>query len=388
MNIHEYQAKRLMREAGVPVPEGFLVTDAAEVQGAMQRLAAPKVVLKAQIHSGGRGMAGGVKLAASVDEGEAIAKKLLGSCLVTKQTGPQGKRVSKLYIEAASSIAKEYYLALTLNRARATIDIMFTTEGGMDIEEVAAIHPEKLAVVGIDVAVGVRDFHLRNLVGRFGLPFDERRQIGDIVNHLYRLFLERDCSMLEINPLAVSATGSLFALDAKMSFDDNALFRQPEILKLRDIEEEDPRETRASQFGLNYVAMEGDIACMVNGAGLAMATMDAIKLFGGEPANFLDVGGGANEEAITEAFRILVGDPAVRGIFVNIFGGIMQCDLLAKGILAVTAKVQPKVPLVVRLSGTHAEEGRRLLRSSPMAIEAVDDMAIGARRIVELVGKG
>ena len=385
MNIHEYQAKRLLRESGITVPDGMLVTDASEVKTVMKNLAAAKVVVKAQIHSGGRGLAGGIKLARSVEECEAVVKTMLGMNLVTRQTGPEGKRVNKVYIEAASAIDKEYYLALTLNRATATVDVMFTTQGGMDIEEVAEHHPEKLAIVAIDVVVGVRDFHIRKLLNRFRLDTSEQNQINDIVKKLYRTFLQFDCSMLEINPLAVNDAGRLFALDAKMSFDDNAIFRQKEIGRLRDVAEEDPREARASEFGLNYISLKGNIACMVNGAGLAMATMDVIKLFGGKPANFLDVGGGASETAITEAFRILVSDPSVRGIFINIFGGIMKCDLLAKGILAATSAVKPKVPLVVRLSGTNADQGKKLLEASPLTIVAVDDMASGAKRIVELV---
>ena len=385
MNIHEYQAKQLLRKGGVPVPEGVLVTDPAAVRGALMSLGAAVVVVKAQIHSGGRGLAGGVKLAQNAVECEDIVKDLLGKTLVTRQTGPRGKKVRKLYIEAASDIVREYYLALTLDRERAAIDVVFTTQGGMDIEEVAAKHPDLLSVVTIDVALGVRDFHLRNLLECFGLAQDERQQIGAVIRKAYRIFLDRDCSLIEINPLAVNATGRFFALDAKMSFDDNALFRQPEVSSLRDLDEEDPRETEANQFGLNYVALDGDIACMVNGAGLAMATMDAIKLFGGEPANFLDVGGGASQEAITAAFRILTSDASVKGIFVNIFGGIMKCDLLAAGILEASSKVQPKVPVVVRLSGTNAAQGKKMLAASSLALIPVDDMAVGARRIVELV---
>lgn len=384
MNIHEYQAKLLFRKNGVPVPDGYLAASGIEAEFAMRRLGTPVGVVKAQVHAGGRGKAGGVKLAKSPEECRKIAEEMIGMTLVTHQTGPEGKLVRKVYVEAGSEIAKEYYLALLVDRETASISIMFSTEGGMDIEEVAAKTPEKIVVVNVDPTVGLQSYHLRRIGFAMNLPPEEQKQLGTIIKNLYAMFLKYDYSMLEINPLIVTADGKMFALDGKMNFDDNALYRQKEIEVMRDFDEEDLREIEASKFGLSYIGLDGNIGCLVNGAGLAMATMDIIKHFGGEPANFLDVGGGASQETVTNAFKILLSDSNVKGIFVNIFGGIMKCDIIANGVVAAAKELGLKVPLVVRLEGTNVEKGKEILNQSGLNLVAADDMADGAQKIVEL----
>lgn len=384
MNIHEYQAKELFRKNNVPVPEGYLANSPIEAEFAMKRLGTKVAVVKAQVHAGGRGKAGGVKLVKSPEEAKKITEEMIGMTLVTHQTGPEGKKVHKVYVEAGSDIKKEYYLALTLDRETAGIGIMFSTEGGMDIEEVAEKTPEKIFVVSVDPTTGLRSHHIRALGLSAGLPKEEQRELGKVVKNLYDMFLKYDYSMLEINPLIVDGEGKMFAIDGKMNFDDNALYRQKEIEVLRDFEEEDLREVEASKYGLSYIGLDGNIACLVNGAGLAMATMDIVKHFGGEPANFLDVGGGATQETVTNAFKILLRDEHVKAIFVNIFGGIMKCDIIANGVVAAAKELSLKVPLVVRLEGTNVNEGKEILEKSGLDLVAVSDMAEGAKKVVEL----
>lgn len=384
MNIHEYQAKQLFRENGVPVPAGYLAQTGIEAEFAMRRLGTEVAVVKAQVHAGGRGKAGGVKLAKTPEECRKLTEEMLGMTLVTHQTGPEGKLVRKVYIEAGSKIAKEYYLALLLDRETAGVSIMFSTEGGMDIEEVAEKTPEKIVVVNVDPTIGLQGHHLRKLCFALDLPKNEQKMLSGIVKNLYKMFLKYDYSMLEINPLVVTEDGQMFALDGKMNFDDNALYRQKEVEVFRDFEEEDEREIEASKSGLSYIGLEGNIGCLVNGAGLAMATMDIIKHYGGEPANFLDVGGGASQETVTNAFKILLSDSNVKGIFVNIFGGIMKCDIIANGVVAAAKELGLQVPLVVRLAGTNVEEGKKILNESGLNLVAADDMAEGAKKIVEL----
>lgn len=384
MNIHEYQAKALFRNNGVPTPDGYLATSGIEAEFAMRRLGTKVGVVKAQIHAGGRGKAGGVKLAKTPEECRVLAEQMIGTTLVTHQTGPEGKLVKKVYIEAGSSISKEYYLALLVDRETATISIMFSTEGGMDIEEVAEKTPEKIIVVHVDPTIGLRDHHIRRIAFAMNLPKEEQKELKKVIPSLYRMFLKYDYSMLEINPLVVTDESKMFALDGKMNFDDNALYRQKEIEVLRDFDEEDAREIEASKYGLSYIGLDGNIGCLVNGAGLAMATMDIIKHFGGQPANFLDVGGGASQETVTNAFKILLSDQKVKGIFVNIFGGIMKCDIIASGVVAAARELGLNVPLVVRLEGTNVEEGKRILQESGLNLIAANDMADGARKIVEL----
>lgn len=384
MNIHEYQAKHLFRENGVPVPDGYLAHNGIEAEFAMRRLGSEVAVVKAQVHAGGRGKAGGVKLAKTPEECKALAEEMIGMTLVTHQTGPEGKLVRKVYVEAGSKIEKEYYLAMLLDRETAGISIMFSTEGGMDIEEVAEKTPEKIVVVNVDPTVGLQGHHIRNICFGLDLPKNEQKLLGGIIKNLYKMFLKYDYSMLEINPLVVTEDGKMFALDGKMNFDDNALYRQKEIEVFRDFLEEDEREIEASKSGLAYIGLEGNIGCLVNGAGLAMATMDIIKHYGGSPANFLDVGGGASQETVTNAFKILLSDSNVRGIFVNIFGGIMKCDIIANGVVAAAKELGLEVPLVVRLAGTNVEEGKKILNESGLNLVAADDMAEGAKKIVEL----
>lgn len=384
MNIHEYQAKALFRRNGVPVPDGYLANSGIEAEFAMRRLGTKVGVVKAQIHAGGRGKAGGVKLAKTPEECRELAEQMIGMTLVTHQTGPEGKLVKKVYVEAGSNIVKEYYLALVLDRETATISIMFSTEGGMDIEEVAEKTPEKIIVVKVDPTIGLRDHHMRRIAFAMKLPKEEQKELKKVIPNLYRMFLKYDYSMLEINPLVVTDESKMFALDGKMNFDDNALYRQKDIEVLRDFDEEDSREIEASKYGLSYIGLEGNIGCLVNGAGLAMATMDIIKHFGGQPANFLDVGGGASQETVTNAFKILLSDQNVKGIFVNIFGGIMKCDIIASGVVAAARELGLNVPLVVRLEGTNVDEGKRILEESGLNLVAANDMADGARKIVEL----
>jgi succinyl-CoA synthetase beta subunit len=382
VNIHEFQAKALFAQNGVPVPRGFLAQTPTEAEFAFRRLNSNVAVVKAQIHAGGRGKGGGVKLVKTADECKNTTAKMIGMTLVTHQTGPEGKKVRKVYIEEGSEIVKEYYLALLVDRETASVAIMFSTSGGMDIEEVAEKTPEKIVTVKVDPTTGLQPYHVRNIVQAMRLEKGEAKELGGIIKSLYKMFLKYDFSMLEINPLIVTKDGKMFALDGKMNFDDNSLFRHPEIEVLRDFEEEDEREIEASKFGLSYIGLDGDIGCLVNGAGLAMGTMDIIKHCGGSPANFLDVGGGASQEQVTNAFRILLKDKKVKAIFVNIFGGIMRCDVIANGVVAAAKELGLSIPVVVRLEGTNVQEGRKILETSGIKITAANNMSDGAEKVV------
>ncbi|KIX19357.1 MAG: ADP-forming succinate--CoA ligase subunit beta [Paracoccus sp.] len=395
MNIHEYQAKALLRQYGAPVSEGRIVMKADEAKTCASEMDGPLWVVKAQIHAGGRGKGhfteaaagekGGVRLAKSVEEAEELTRQMLGRTLVTHQTGPAGKQVNRIYIEDGSDIARELYLALLVDRQTSRVSFVASTEGGMDIEEVAEHTPEKIVSFSVDPASGLSDFHGRRVAFALGLEGAQVKQCVALVKNLYRMFIEKDMEMLEINPLIVTPEGQIKCLDAKMGFDNNALYRQPDIMALRDETEEDSKELAASKFDLNYIALDGEIGCMVNGAGLAMATMDIIKLFGAEPANFLDVGGGATTEKVTEAFKIITSDPNVKGILVNIFGGIMRCDIIAEGIIAAVKEVGLQVPLVVRLEGTNVELGKEIIANSGLNVIAADDLKDGAEKIVKAV---
>jgi succinyl-CoA synthetase beta subunit len=386
MNIHEYQAKGLLREYGVGVLPGQVAYTPEEAEAAARALGGPTWVVKAQIHAGGRGKGGGVKLARSVEEVRQLAEQMLGMTLVTHQTGPEGRQVRRVYVEDGGAIARELYLAALIDRAAARLTIMASTEGGVDIEEVAARTPEKIIKVALDPAIGFQPFHGRQIAFGLGL---EGGQVGKAVTFMggvCRAFADLDASLIEINPLVVTEDGDLVALDAKMNFDANALYRQPRVVPLRDLDEEDPHEIEASRHELNYIKLDGNIGCMVNGAGLAMATMDIIKLHGGAPANFLDVGGGANKERVTAAFKLLLSDPKVEGVLINIFGGIMRCDVIAEGIVAAAREVNIGVPLVVRLEGTNVELGKQILGDSGLAITAANDLADAAQKVVAAVG--
>ena len=386
MNIHEYQAKALLRDYGVGVLSGQVAYTPEEAEAAARALGGPIWVVKAQIHAGGRGKGGGVKLARSVEEVRQLADQMLGMTLVTHQTGPEGRQVRRVYVEDGCEIARELYLAALVDRAASRLTLMASTEGGVDIEEVAAKTPEKIIKVAIDPAIGFQPFHGRQIAFGLGL---EGRQVGKAVTFMggvCRAFAELDASLIEINPLVVTEDGELVALDAKMNFDGNALYRQPKVVQLRDLDEEDPHEIEASRHELNYIKLDGNIGCMVNGAGLAMATMDIIKLHGGAPANFLDVGGGANKERVTAAFKLLLSDPKVEGVLINIFGGIMRCDVIAEGIVAAAREVNIGVPLVVRLEGTNVELGKQILGDSGLAITAASDLADAAQKVVAAVG--
>jgi succinyl-CoA synthetase beta subunit len=385
MNIHEHQAKTLLAEFGVPVPRGYPAFSVEEAVAAAEKLGGPVWVVKAQIHAGGRGKGGGVKLARSIDEVRAEATKMLGMTLVTHQTGPKGRVVRRLYVEEGAAIAKEYYLSLLVDRETSRVAVVASTEGGMDIEEVAHSTPERITTFTVDPATGVWPHHGLQLTEALGLTGDTAKQARALLPALYKAFVEKDMSLLEINPLIATSDGSIKVLDAKVGFDDNALFRHPEIVKLRDETEEDAKEIEASKYELSYIALDGDIGCMVNGAGLAMATMDIIKLYGAEPANFLDVGGGATREKVTAAFKIIMADPNVKGILVNIFGGIARCDVLAEGVVAAVKEVGLAVPLVVRLEGTNAELGKQILRDSGLNVTPANDLADGAQKIVAAV---
>jgi succinyl-CoA synthetase beta subunit len=384
MNIHEYQTKALYKQNGIPCPDGYLAASGVEAEFAMRRLGTPVAVVKAQVHAGGRGKGGGVKLVKTPEECAEVAQKMIGMKLVTPQTGPEGKIVHKVYIEAGSEIAKEYYLALTVDRETASVAIMFSTEGGMDIEEVAAKTPEKIITVRVDPTIGIKPYHLRSLTFGLKLPAEIAKEAQGFIAKIYAMFMKYDCSLLEINPLVQTKQGKLIALDGKMNFDDNALYRHVEIEMLRDFTEEDAREVIASKYGLNYIGLDGNIGCMVNGAGLAMATMDIIKLHGGQPANFLDVGGGATKEMVTQAFKILLSDSKVKALFVNIFGGIMRCDVIADGIIAAARELGVSVPVVVRLEGTNVELGRKMLEESGLKLTPANDMSDGAKKVVQL----
>jgi succinyl-CoA synthetase beta subunit len=395
VNIHEYQAKALLRSYGAPVSDGRAVLRAEEAKTAAGALDGPLWVVKAQIHAGGRGKGtfkeadagdkGGVRLTKSVEEAAEEAKRMLGRTLVTKQTGPAGKQVNRIYIEDGSGIETEMYLALLVDRGTSRISFVASTEGGMDIEEVAERTPEKILSFSVDPATGYQPFHGRRIAFALGLTGPQVKQCVALMGTLYKLFVEKDMEMLEINPLIVTDKGDLKCLDAKMGFDGNALYRHPDILELRDETEEDPKELQASKYDLNYIALDGEIGCMVNGAGLAMATMDIIKLYGASPANFLDVGGGATKEKVTEAFKIITSDPNVKGILVNIFGGIMRCDIIAEGVIAAVKEVGLQVPLVVRLEGTNVEKGKEIIATSGLNVIAADDLKDGAQKIVKAV---
>jgi succinyl-CoA synthetase beta subunit len=395
MNIHEYQAKAILRTYGAPVAEGLAIVEAGEADAAAKRLPGPVYVVKSQIHAGGRGKGrfkelgadakGGVRLAKSVEEVVADAKEMLGRTLVTKQTGPAGKQVNRLYIEDGADIARELYLSLLVDRSVGRVAFIASTEGGMDIETVAAATPEKIVAVAIDPQTAVADADAAKLADALRLKEPARGESAALFKALYKAFVDTDMSLLEINPLVVLKDGHLRVLDAKVSFDNNAIFRHPDLAELRDETEEDPKEIEASKHDLAYVALDGTIGCMVNGAGLAMATMDIIKLYGGEPANFLDVGGGATAEKVTAAFKIITADPNVKGILINIFGGIMRCDTIAEGVVAAVKEVGLKVPLVVRLEGTNVDKGKAILRESGFNVVAADDLDDAAQKIVKAV---
>lgn len=395
MNIHEYQAKAVLKEFGVPVSKGGVAFTKEEAKAAAEQLGGPLWVVKSQIHAGGRGKgkfkeldesaAGGVRLAHSIEDVESFAGEMLGKTLVTHQTGPSGKQVNRLYIEDGTDIADELYLSLLVDRDTSQVAFVASTEGGMDIEAVAAETPEKIITFSVDPAIGFMPLHGRKLAKALALKDDQAKQAGKVGAALYKAFTEKDMSLLEINPLVVTKNGELRCLDAKVGFDSNALYRHPDIMELRDLEEEDPAEVEASKYDLSYVKLDGNIGCMVNGAGLAMATMDIIKLYGAEPANFLDVGGGASKEKVTGAFKIILSDPNVEGILVNIFGGIMRCDIIAEGVVAAAREMDIKVPLVVRLEGTNVEKGKQILSESGLAIIPADDLADAAEKIVKAV---
>jgi len=385
MNIHEYQAKAVLRDFGVPVPRGHAAFSVEEAVKAAQDLASPVVVVKAQIHAGGRGKAGGVKVVKSIDDVKREAERLLGATLVTHQTGPKGKRVNRIYIEEGSMIEREMYLAALVDRSTARVAFVVSTEGGMDIEEVARATPDKIATVSVDPVAGICPHHVRRISQALRMTADQQKQMSVILTGLYKAFTEKDMSLLEVNPLIVTKQGKVICLDAKVSFDDNALYRHADIVALRDLTEEDEKEIEASKYDLNYVALDGTIGCMVNGAGLAMATMDIIKLYGEEPANFLDVGGGASADKVAAAFKIITSDPKVKGILVNIFGGIMKCDVIAEGVVAAVREVGLRVPLVVRLEGTNVEKGKEIIAKSNLNVTSADDLDDAAQKIVKAV---
>ena len=385
MNIHEYQGKEILRKYGVAVPNGKVAFSPDEAVKIAKELGSNVTVVKAQIHAGGRGKAGGVKIAKNLDEVRSYAKELLGKILVTHQTGPEGKEVKRLYIEEGSDIRKEYYLSFVLDRATSRVTLMGSEEGGMDIEEVAEKNPEKIFKEVIDPVTGLMPFQARRMAFNMNIPAKLVNKAVKLMLGLYNAFIEKDASIVEINPLVVTGDDEVVALDAKFNFDGNALYRHKDILELRDFDEEDPKEIEASKYDLSYIALDGNIGCMVNGAGLAMATMDTISYYGGSPANFLDVGGGATAEKVTEAFKIILSDPKVKGIFVNIFGGIMKCDVIAEGVITAAKEVGLEVPLVVRLEGTNVQRGKQLLNESGLNIVAADSMADGAQKIVGLV---
>ncbi|WP_172194432.1 MULTISPECIES: ADP-forming succinate--CoA ligase subunit beta [Saccharibacillus] len=385
MNIHEYQGKEVLQQYGVSVPRGKVAFSAAEAVDAARELGSPVVVVKAQIHAGGRGKAGGVKIAKSLDEVRTYAEELIGKVLVTHQTGPEGKEIKRLLIEEGCDIKKEYYIGVVVDRGTGSVVLMASEEGGTEIEEVAAKSPEKIFREVVDPAVGLQTFQARRLAYAINIPKELVNKAAKFMLALYEAFIDKDCSIAEINPLVVTGGGDVMALDAKLNFDSNALFRHKDILALRDLDEEDEKEIAASKFDLSYIALDGNIGCMVNGAGLAMATMDIIKYYGGEPANFLDVGGGATKEKVTEAFKIILSDPEVKGIFINIFGGIMRCDVIADGVVEAAKQIKLDKPLVVRLEGTNVELGKKILNESGLNIVSADSMADGAQRIVELV---
>ncbi|MEZ5606615.1 MAG: ADP-forming succinate--CoA ligase subunit beta [Burkholderiaceae bacterium] len=385
MKIHEYQGKEILRQFGVPVPRGIPAFTVQEAVEAAQKLGGPVWVVKAQIHAGGRGKGGGVKLAKSIEQVKELAGQILGMQLITHQTGPEGQKVRRLYIEEGADIQKEYYLSVVTDRATQKVAFIASSEGGMDIEEVAHSTPEKIVKVFVDPLAGLTDAQGQELARGVAMPEGSVAQFVDVCKKLYQCYMDTDASLVEINPLNRDSKGNIIALDAKFNFDANALFRHPEIVALRDLDEEDPAEVQASKFDLAYISLDGNIGCLVNGAGLAMATMDTIKLFGGEPANFLDVGGGATPEKVTEAFKIMLKNPRVKGILVNIFGGIMKCDTIATGVITASRAVDLKVPLVVRMKGTNEHLGKKMLAESGLPIISADTMAEAATQIVEAV---
>ncbi len=387
MKIHEYQGKEILRQFGVPVPRGYPAFSVREAGEAAQKLGGPVWVVKAQIHAGGRGKGGGVKLARSMADVEKLSTEILGMQLKTHQTGPEGQKVRRLLIEEGADIKKEYYVAAVTDRTTQKVAIMASSEGGMDIEEVAHATPEKILKVFVDPATGLTDAQGAELANGIGVPAASQAQAIDVFKKLYQCYMDTDCSLAEINPLILEGNGHIKALDAKFNFDANALFRHPEIVAYRDLDEEDPAEIEASKFDLAYIQLDGNIGCLVNGAGLAMATMDTIKLFGGEPANFLDVGGGATAEKVTEAFKIMLGNPKVKAILVNIFGGIMRCDTIAEGVIAACKAVNLNVPLVVRMKGTNEDLGKKMLKDSGLPIITAESMADAAKAVMAALAK-
>lgn len=385
MNIHEYQGKALLKKYGVNVPNGGVAFTPAEAVSVAKTLSTPVWVVKSQIHAGGRGKGGGVKVVKSIEAVESEAKRMLGMQLVTHQTGPQGQKVGRIYVEEGCDIKRELYLGLLLDRATSRVTVMASTEGGMEIEEVAAHSPEKIIKVSIDPVTGLQPYHARKIAFALGLKDRQVNKCVSFLQAMYSAFVDLDCAIVEINPLVVTGADDIIALDAKITFDDNALYRHKDVEAMRDESEEDPAEIEAGKHALNYVKLDGNIGCMVNGAGLAMATMDIVKLYGGEPANFLDVGGGATKERVTEAFKIILSDKNVQGIFVNIFGGIMRCDIISEGIIAAAKEVKLSVPLVVRLEGTNVELGKKILAESGLPILSGDNLADGAEKIVKAV---
>lgn len=385
MNIHEYQAKELLRQFAVPVPFGIMATTHEEANVAAENILhrSPVVVVKAQIHAGGRGKGGGVKIAKNQIEAKEYAKNMLGMTLVTHQTGPDGQLVRRLYLEEGAKILHEYYLSLVLDRQTSSIIVVASTEGGMDIEEVAAAHPEKIVKARIHPAIGLESYTIRKITFALGLNTAQSKSFANILRGLYNLFISKDANQVEINPLVLTENDQMIALDAKINFDSNALYRQPDIASLRDTDEEDPLEVEAAKFDLNYIKMQGNIGCMVNGAGLAMSTMDIIKLYGGEPANFLDVGGGATKEKVKEAFKIILSDSGVKAILVNIFGGIMRCDIIADGVISAAREIGITIPVVVRLAGTNAELGQKMLDESGLSLISATDLADAAAKVVK-----
>ena len=384
MNIHEYQAKKLLKKFGAPVPNGVHGSTTEEILNKTKLLNTEKYVLKAQIHSGGRGKAGGIKITNTLEELKQAADQILGKTLVTNQTGPKGKKVKKLYVEESSSIDKEFYLSCLVDRAKSKIAFISCLEGGMDIEEIAIKKPEKIITTRVDVEKEISDTDCERIIEVFELEYDAKDQAIDLIKSIYKIFIEKDASLIEINPLVLTKENNILCLDAKINFDDNAIFRHPDISELRDLNEEDPIEIEAKKKELSYIKLDGNIGCMVNGAGLAMATMDIIKLFGGSPANFLDVGGGASKDKVSAAFKMILSDKNVKGILINIFGGIMRCDVLALGVVEAAKEMEIDIPIVVRLAGTNYEKGKKILEESKLKIISASDLSEAAKKIVEV----
>ena len=384
MNIHEYQAKKLLKKFGAPVPNGVHGSTTEEILNKTKLLNTEKYVLKAQIHSGGRGKAGGIKITNTLEELKQAADQILGKTLVTNQTGPKGKKVKKLYVEESSNIDKEFYLSCLVDRAKSKIAFISCLEGGMDIEEIAIKKPEKIITTRVDVEKEISDINCERIIEVFKLEYDAKDQAIDLIKSIYKIFIEKDASLIEINPLVLTKENNILCLDAKINFDDNAIFRHPDISELRDLNEEDPIEIEAKKKELSYIKLDGNIGCMVNGAGLAMATMDIIKLFGGNPANFLDVGGGASKDKVSDAFKMILSDKNVKGILINIFGGIMRCDILALGVVEAAKEMEIDIPIVVRLAGTNYEKGKKILEESKLKIISASDLSEAAKKIVEV----